>query len=83
MTEQEIRARLDLMDALIASMHNQINDLAAIEEAAVNAQQPLPYSNPGLTASKDRLTKSAGQLIEAMQTLRQKLSAGSAAGVST
>ncbi|MDN7458579.1 hypothetical protein [Burkholderia cenocepacia] len=76
MTEDEIRQRLDLLDQLVGSMHNQIDAMAAREAAATVAQYPIPYSNPALTGAKNRLIVRSSELIERMQELHKQLVGG-------
>lgn len=73
MTEEEILDKMNFLDQLLGALDNQINAIAAREAAAAVAQHPLPYSNPALTHTKERLVEKSSQIIGKLQELHAQL----------
>ncbi len=61
--------KMEFLDQLLSTLHQQVNAIADREAAAAAAQDPVPFSNAALTATKARLVASARGIADKMVAL--------------
>jgi hypothetical protein len=71
-SEEEYEREMAFLEQLLGALHNQINAIADREASAAMAQHPTPYTNPQLTATKERLVKVSRGIIDKMEVLHEK-----------